>query len=251
MAGETLAGYGAAGKAVKWSGKEFGAAIPARALPGGRGGALDTFLTKTKLNGNHVPIRDHALSDPVRYGRMPKPWRDANPLRNPFERTLDPVQIPTRNGGGCSGRICCLTKRRRMSVILGLLSVLFGRPRLTALESRVISTVSGKLSSAAKQLFDAQMNQVNRIQRLSSGKEANFYTLRRGKPSLEERFLFPLRTETLLARVHLNLGRKRSLSGQKCGSSTDTYSPWISTRLPANHRRRRFMSPTWKSCATR
>jgi len=96
-----------------------------------------------------------------------------------------------------------------MSVILGLLSVLFGRPRLTALESRVISTVSEKLSSAAKQLFDAQMNQVNRIQRLSSGKEANFYTLRRGKPSLEERLLFPLTTETLLARVHLNLGQEK------------------------------------------
>lgn len=92
---------------------------------------------------------------------------------------------------------------------MGLLSALFGRPKLTPLESRVISAVSGKLPSAVKQLFDAQMDQVNRIQRLSSGKEASFYTLRRGKPSLEERFLFPLRTESLLATVHLSLGQDK------------------------------------------
>ncbi len=104
MAGETLAGYGAAGKAVKWSGKEFSHAIPARALPGGRGGALDKFLTKTKLNGNHVPIREHALSDPEMYFRMPKAWRDANPLRNPFERTLDRVpRFPLGMGAAAAG----------------------------------------------------------------------------------------------------------------------------------------------------
>ncbi len=89
---------------------------------------------------------------------------------------------------------------------MGLLSALFGRPRLTPLESRVISTVSGKLPLAARQLFDAQMGQVNRIQRHSSRKEVNFYPMRRGKPVYEERFLFPLRTETLLATVDLNIG---------------------------------------------
>ncbi len=89
------------------------------------------------------------------------------------------------------------------------LSKLFGGSQLRPVESRVITAVSSKLPSAARQLFDAQINQVNRIQRHPSGKEANFYTLRRGKPSLEERFLFPLRTETLLATVHLNLGQDK------------------------------------------
>jgi RHS repeat-associated protein len=104
MAGETLAGYGAAGKAVKWSGKEFSHAIPARALPGGRGGALDKLLTKTKLNGNHVPIREHALSDPTRYRLMPAAWKKANPLRNPFERTLDRVpRFPLGMGAAAAG----------------------------------------------------------------------------------------------------------------------------------------------------
>ncbi len=104
MAGETLAGYGAAGKAAKWSGKEFSHAIPARSLPGGRGGALDKFLTKTKLNGNHVPIREHALSDPSRYKLMPEAWKKANPLRNPFERTLDRVpRFPLGMGAAAAG----------------------------------------------------------------------------------------------------------------------------------------------------
>jgi hypothetical protein len=89
---------------------------------------------------------------------------------------------------------------------MALLSTLFGRSRLTPLESRVITAVSVKLQSAARQLFDAQINQINRIQRHPSGKEANFYTMRRGKPCLEERFLFPFRSEALLATVHLNLG---------------------------------------------
>lgn len=98
---------------------------------------------------------------------------------------------------------------------MGLLSALFGRPRLTPLESRVISAVSGKLPPAARQLFDAQMDQVNRIQRHSSGKEVNFYPMRRGKPVYEDRFLFPLRSETLLATVHLNTsGGKNSLRAE-------------------------------------
>lgn len=88
---------------------------------------------------------------------------------------------------------------------MGLLSALIGRPRLTPLEDRVISAVSVKLPPAARQLFDAQMDRVNRIQRHSSGKEANFYPMRRGKPVYEERFLFPLRDQTVLATVHLNI----------------------------------------------
>lgn len=91
--------------------------------------------------------------------------------------------------------------------LLGL-SKLFGGSQLTALEHQVIAAVSAKLPATARRLFDAQISQVNRIQRHPSGKEANFYTMRRGKPSMEERFLFPLRTETLLATVRLNLGQQ-------------------------------------------
>jgi RHS repeat-associated protein len=44
MAGQILAGYGAAGRAAKWSGKEFSHAIPAKLIPGGRDGLIDTAL---------------------------------------------------------------------------------------------------------------------------------------------------------------------------------------------------------------
>jgi hypothetical protein len=91
------------------------------------------------------------------------------------------------------------------------LSKLFGSAELTPLERRVIAAVSAKLPLTAREIFDAQISQVNRIQRHPSGKEANFYAMRRGKPDMEERFLFPLRTETLLGTVHLNVGQERKL----------------------------------------
>jgi hypothetical protein len=92
---------------------------------------------------------------------------------------------------------------------------LFGASQLTPLESRVIAGVSAKLSPPARQLFDAQMGQVNRIQRHSSGKEVNFYPMRRGKPVYDERFLFPLRTETLLATANLSIsGGQNSLRAE-------------------------------------
>ena len=87
---------------------------------------------------------------------------------------------------------------------------IFSRSKLTPLESRVMKTVSTKLSPAAKQLFDAQLNQFNLIQRHASGKEADFYVMRRGKPFMEERFRFPLRSEALLATIELisNIGQE-------------------------------------------
>jgi hypothetical protein len=106
MTGETLAGWGAAGKAAKWSGREFSHAIPARAIPGGRGGLLDRIGRATKLNGNHVPIRQHALSDPERYFKMPRAWRGApgNALPGAFRRTLNRVpRFPLGMGAAAAG----------------------------------------------------------------------------------------------------------------------------------------------------
>ncbi|HUS12156.1 MAG TPA: hypothetical protein VMZ30_16945 [Pyrinomonadaceae bacterium] len=89
------------------------------------------------------------------------------------------------------------------------LSKLFRGAQLTPLERRVVGVVSAQLGTDARQLFEAQVNPINKIQRHSSGKEVNLYAMRRGKPSIEERFLFPLRTETLLAKVQLNLGQEK------------------------------------------
>jgi len=90
MAGETLAGYGAAGKVVKGA-TEYSHWIPARTLPGGRGSLLDKVTRAARLNGNNVSRAEHALSDPWRYRFMPRAWKDANPLPNVFRQQLNRV----------------------------------------------------------------------------------------------------------------------------------------------------------------
>jgi hypothetical protein len=104
MLGETAAGWGAAGKAVKWSGKEFSHFIPGEIIPGGKKGALDKFLKATKLNGNHVKIDDHSLADKVRYGFRSRAWRDENKLPNPARRFLNRVpRFPLGMGVAAAG----------------------------------------------------------------------------------------------------------------------------------------------------
>ena len=89
---------------------------------------------------------------------------------------------------------------------MSLFTLLFGPPQLTPSEGRVITAVGEKLSATAKPLFEAQIKAINLIQRHASGKEVNFYTMRRGKPIVVESCLFPLRSEALLATVLLDLG---------------------------------------------
>jgi RHS repeat-associated protein len=103
MAGETLAGgaggWKAAGKAAK--GMEYSHWVPARALPGGRGGLLDDLTKAAKLNGNYVSKAEHALSDPSRYRFMPKTWKAANPLPDPLTQQLNRLPLfPTGLAAG-------------------------------------------------------------------------------------------------------------------------------------------------------
>ena len=104
MAGETLAGFGAAGKAVRGA-TEYSHWIPARALPGGRGTLLDRVTRAARLNGNNVSRAEHALSDPWRYRFMPRAWKAANPLPNPFWQQVNrvprfPLGMATAAAGG-------------------------------------------------------------------------------------------------------------------------------------------------------
>ena len=103
MAGETLGGglggWRAAGDAAK--GLEYSHWVPARALPGGRGGLLDDLTKAAKLNGNYVSKADHALSDPSRYQLMPKAWKAANPLPDPLTQQLNRLPLfPTGLAAG-------------------------------------------------------------------------------------------------------------------------------------------------------
>ena len=70
MAGESLGGWSAAGKAAR--GLDYSRWVPARAIPGGRGSALDNLTKALKLNGNFVSRAEHALSDPYSYRFMPR-----------------------------------------------------------------------------------------------------------------------------------------------------------------------------------
>lgn len=70
------ASWKATGRGVKGASKglegatEFSPSIPARWVPGGRNGALDKFLTKTKLNGNYVSPKAHYLHDKFNFPKF-------------------------------------------------------------------------------------------------------------------------------------------------------------------------------------
>ncbi len=81
------------------------------------------------------------------------------------------------------------------------LTALFSPPKLTQLESQVLSAVSARLSPMAKEIFTRQIGLVNSIQRFSKGKDVNLRIKKRGKQFLAEELRFPLRPETLLATV--------------------------------------------------
>lgn len=109
---------------------------------------------------------------------------------------------------------CKMAEIASNMALFGLLKMLRGS-QLTELERQVIAAVSSSLSSAATEIFEAQMSLVNFIQRHSSGKEVNLYPMRRGKPVYDERILFPLRTESLLATVDLIIiGKEHSLRAE-------------------------------------
>jgi hypothetical protein len=83
---------------------------------------------------------------------------------------------------------------------------LFNRSRLTAAEKQLLAAVSAELTPTAGRLFNEQLDQVNLVQRQADGKEVNLYVMRRGKPFIEDRFLFPLRSEAQLAIVEMDAG---------------------------------------------
>jgi hypothetical protein len=95
------------------------------------------------------------------------------------------------------------TKGANNMALFGL-SALFGRSKLSSLESQVLAAVSAELSPAGREVLSKQIGLVNLIQRHGDGKEVNLYVMRRGKPCFEDRFLFPSRAaETQLANVEI------------------------------------------------
>jgi hypothetical protein len=82
----------------------------------------------------------------------------------------------------------------------------------TTLERDILNAVLDAMAPPLKDHFRTQLNAINRIQRLTHGKEVNLYRLRRGRPDFPEQLLFPVHDELELARVDFTVdgGERRS-----------------------------------------
>lgn len=82
---------------------------------------------------------------------------------------------------------------------------LFGnRNQLYPFEVRVIEAIKSRLDSGGATRLQRQIDSVNKVQRLTDGKEVNLYRVAHGKPTFDDSLRFPDRgEEALLATVHL------------------------------------------------
>ncbi len=96
----------------------------------------------------------------------------------------------------------------------GLFDFLFRREtQLCEFELNIIDTVAERLDRDSSVKLNAQVQAVNKVQRLSNGKEVNLYTSRRGKAQFDNYLRFPnSRKEALLARVVVGGSGKNRLS---------------------------------------
>ena len=92
-----------------------------------------------------------------------------------------------------------------MSTIKGFISKLLGATsRLSRVEKAVLECVRGELDEDMLKLWDAQLQAINKIQRLPEGVEVNFYRMKSGRPSFPRDLSFPNKTkELLLAKVRI------------------------------------------------
>jgi hypothetical protein len=82
---------------------------------------------------------------------------------------------------------------------------LFGnRNQLYPFEVRVIEAIKSRLDSAGAARLQGQVDVINKVQRLTDGKEVNLYRVAHGKPAFDDSLRFPeAAEEALLATVHL------------------------------------------------
>jgi hypothetical protein len=82
--------------------------------------------------------------------------------------------------------------------------LLGNKNRLYPFEARVIEAIKSRLGSDAATRLQAQIDSVNKVQRLTDGKEVNLYRVAHGKPAFDDSLRFPQgEEEALLGTVHL------------------------------------------------
>jgi hypothetical protein len=78
--------------------------------------------------------------------------------------------------------------------------------RLSALEKMILVCVENHLDAPLRELWNRQIQAINKIQRLPEGVEVNFYRMKCGRPSFDEDLAFPNKTtELLVAKVQVEL----------------------------------------------
>lgn len=82
--------------------------------------------------------------------------------------------------------------------------LLGNRNQLYPFEARVIEAIKSRLDSDAATRLQAQIDSINKVQRLTDGKEVNLYRVAHGKPAFDDGLRFPQgEEEALLGTVHL------------------------------------------------
>jgi hypothetical protein len=77
-------------------------------------------------------------------------------------------------------------------------------PPLKPVERRLLDAVAATSPPEYRELLRQQLDHINFVQRLSDGKEINFYCIRDGRPSWDPLLALPdQREESKLATVHL------------------------------------------------
>jgi hypothetical protein len=82
--------------------------------------------------------------------------------------------------------------------------LLGNRNKLYLFETLVIEAIKSRLDPEAATQLQAQIDSINKVQRLTDGREVNLYCIAHGKPAFDDRLRFPHgEEEALLGTVHL------------------------------------------------
>jgi hypothetical protein len=94
-----------------------------------------------------------------------------------------------------------------MFAMKSFIAKLFGAgSQLLVLEKMVLDCVRGHIEARIVELWDRQVEAINKVQRLPEGVEVNFYRMKNGRPSFDQELAFLNKTtELLVAKVKIEL----------------------------------------------
>ncbi|WP_171695398.1 hypothetical protein [Methylomonas sp. ZR1] len=77
---------------------------------------------------------------------------------------------------------------------------------LSKLEVLILDTVRNNIDPSMINLWDRQLQAINKIQRLPGGVEVNFYRMKNGKPNFDGNIAFPNKSDEYeIAKVYLRI----------------------------------------------